>query len=89
LTNTIHGKKLRKLPVWFLSRNVNNQAVVSYRSNNRKKYEYTQNILQLFVDFKKAYDGMHRESLYNIMEGVENSKKLIELFKMCMKNTQY
>jgi hypothetical protein len=36
-----------------------------------KKYEFLQNIWQLFVDFKKAYDSIHRQSLYNILE--ENS----------------
>lgn len=28
-------------------------------------YEYSQNIWQLFVDFKKAYNSVHWKSLYN------------------------
>lgn len=32
-----------------------------------KKYKYDLNIWQLFVDFKEAYDSVHRGSLYNIM----------------------
>lgn len=32
-----------------------------------KKYEYRQNIWQVFVDFKKACDSIHRDSMYNIM----------------------
>lgn len=54
-----------------------------------KKYEYKQNILQLFIDFKKAYDSIHRDSLYNIMDEVGIPKKLIDLIKICVENTQY
>jgi len=54
-----------------------------------KKYEYRQNIWQLFIDLKKAYDSVHRESLYNIMDEVGIPKKLIGLTKMCMENTLY
>ncbi|KAL4148527.1 hypothetical protein QTP88_002756 [Uroleucon formosanum] len=53
------------------------------------KYEYRQNIWQLFVDFKKAYDSVHRESLYNIIEVFGITKKLVALTKMCMEDTQY
>jgi len=44
---------------------------------------------QLFIDFKKAYDSIHRESLYNIMYEFGFPKKLIALTKMCMENTKY
>jgi hypothetical protein len=32
----------------------------------RKKWEYNETVHQLFVDFKKAYDSVRREVLYNI-----------------------
>jgi len=54
-----------------------------------KRYEYRQNIWQLFIDFKKAYDSIHRESLYNIMYKFGFPKQLIALTKMCMENTKY
>jgi hypothetical protein len=54
-----------------------------------KKYEYRQNIWQLFVDFKKAYDSVHRESLYNIMKEFGIPNKLVALTKMCMEDTLY
>jgi len=41
------------------------------------------------VNFKKAYDSVHWENLYNIMDEVGIPKKLIGLTKMCMENTQY
>jgi len=54
-----------------------------------KKYEYRQNIWQLFIDFNKAFDSVHQESLYNIMYKVGFPKKFKGLTKMCMENTQY
>lgn len=54
-----------------------------------KKYEYWQSIWQLFVDFKKAYDSIRRERLYNIMDEVGVSEKPIFLTKICTENKQY
>jgi hypothetical protein len=31
-----------------------------------KKWEYNEVVHQLFIDFKKAYDSVRREVLYNI-----------------------
>jgi hypothetical protein len=33
----------------------------------RKKWEYNETVHQLFIDFKKAYDLVRREILYNIL----------------------
>ena len=32
-----------------------------------KKWEYNEVVHQLFIDFKKAYDSVRREALYNIL----------------------
>jgi hypothetical protein len=32
-----------------------------------KKWEYNETVHQLFIDFKKAYDSVRRELLYNIL----------------------
>jgi hypothetical protein len=32
-----------------------------------KKWEYNGAVHQLFIDFKKAYDSVRREALYNIL----------------------
>jgi sorting nexin-29 len=42
-----------------------------------KKYEYRQNIWQLFIYFKNAYDSVHRESLYNIRDEVGIIRKFL------------
>jgi hypothetical protein len=36
-----------------------------------KKWEYNETVHQLFVDFKKAYDSVRREVLYNTLIQVE------------------
>jgi hypothetical protein len=36
---------------------------------------------QVFVDFKKTYDSIHQESLYNIIYEFEIPSKLISLTK--------
>jgi len=54
-----------------------------------KNYEFRQNVWQVFVDFKKSYDNIHRESLYNIMAEFGFPAKLIALTKVCTEGTKY
>jgi len=42
---------------------------------------------QLFIDFKKAYDSVRREVLYNILIEFGVPKKLVRLIKMCLNET--
>jgi hypothetical protein len=42
---------------------------------------------QLFIDFKKAYDSIKREVLYNILLEFCTPKKLVRLIKMCLNET--
>jgi hypothetical protein len=52
-----------------------------------KKWEYNGAVHQLFVDFKKAYDSVRREDLYNILIEVGILLKLVRLIKMCLIET--
>jgi hypothetical protein len=38
-----------------------------------KEWEYNETVNQLFVDFKKAYDSLGMEVLYNILVRVQDT----------------
>jgi hypothetical protein len=48
-----------------------------------KKWECNGTVRQLFIDFKKAYDSVRREALYNILIEFGKLIKLVRLIKMC------
>jgi hypothetical protein len=50
---------------------------------DKKKWEYNETVHQLFIDFKKAYDSVRREILYNILIEFGEPMKLVRLVKMC------
>jgi hypothetical protein len=52
-----------------------------------KKWEYNGMVHQLFIDFKKAYDSIKREVLYNILLEFGTPKKPVGLIKMCLNET--
>jgi len=41
----------------------------------------------VYIDFKKAYDSVRREALYNILIEFDIPKKLVRLIKMCLTET--
>jgi hypothetical protein len=53
----------------------------------RKKWEYNCTIHQLFIDFKKAYNSVRREVLYNILIQFGIPRKLVGLIQMCLNKT--
>jgi len=46
--------------------------------------EYNEAVYQFFIDFKKAYDSVSRESLCNILIESGIPMKLVTLIKMCL-----
>jgi hypothetical protein len=51
---------------------------------NILKWEYNEAVHQLSVDFKKAYDSVRREVLYNILIEFGIPLKSVRLVKMCL-----
>jgi hypothetical protein len=47
-----------------------------------KKWEYNGMVHQLYIDFKKAYNSVKREVLYNVLLEFGIPKKLVRLIKM-------
>ncbi|KAJ4429626.1 hypothetical protein ANN_21827 [Periplaneta americana] len=52
-----------------------------------KKWKYKGTVHQLFIDFKKAYDSVKREVLYDILIEFGIPKKLVRSIKMCLSET--
>jgi hypothetical protein len=50
-----------------------------------KKLEHNEAVHQLFIDFKKPYDSVRREILYNIHIEFGIPMKLVRLIKMSLK----
>ena len=52
-----------------------------------KKWEFNEEVNQLFIDFKKAYDSVRREILYKILIEFGILRKLVRLIKMSLTET--
>jgi retron-type reverse transcriptase len=52
-----------------------------------KKWEYKGTVHKLFIDFKKAYDSVKREVLYNVPLEFGIPKKLVKIIKMYLNET--
>jgi hypothetical protein len=49
--------------------------------------EYNETVHQLFIDFKRTYDSVGMEVLYNILTEFEVPMKLFRLIKICLNET--
>jgi sorting nexin-29 len=52
-----------------------------------KKWEYNGTVYQLFIDFKKAYDSVRGEALYNILIEFGIPRKIVGLIKVYLNET--
>jgi len=52
-----------------------------------KKWEYNEEVHQLFIDFKKTYDSVRREVLYKNLIEIGIPRKLVRLVKMSLNET--
>jgi hypothetical protein len=61
--------------------------IFSSRRILEKKWEYNEAMHQLCIDFKKAYDSLKTEALYNILIEFGIPMKLVRLIKMHLSET--
>ena len=61
--------------------------ILCIRQKLDKKWEYNEQVHQLFIDFKKAYDSVSMEVLYKILLEFGIPRKLVRLIKMSLTET--
>jgi hypothetical protein len=75
---------IRNISVGF---DVTNQLLAGkmfcIRQIQEKKWEYNEKVHHLLIHFKKAYDSIWRELLYNILTESRVLMKLVRLITMC------
>ena len=62
--------------------------IFNIRQLLEKSYEYNVDHEHLFIDFRQAYDSIHRPSMWQILREFGVPMKLINLIKMCINNSQ-
>jgi hypothetical protein len=74
--------------VWILTQQVSYSLYIfCIHQILEKKWEYNKAVHQLFIDFKKAYNSVRREVLYNILIQSDIPRKLVNLIKMGLNET--
>ena len=62
--------------------------IFALKITNEKIWEYNQSVHYLFTDFQKAYDSIHRDTLWECMEEFKIPNKLINLCRTCVQKTR-
>jgi hypothetical protein len=70
--------------MWIPTQQFNYWSHKLLSSNTWEKWENSEVKHQLFIDFKKAYDSVRGEVLYNILVEFGISMELERLIKMCL-----
>ena len=73
--------------MWISTKQVTTDHIFCIRQILEKKWENNEAVHRLFIDFKKAYDSVRREVLYNILIKFGIHVKLVRLIKMCLTGT--
>jgi hypothetical protein len=63
---------------------LHNRSTTDHMFCFRQILEKKMGVPQLFTDFKKAYDSVRREVLYNVLIEFGIPMKLVSLIKMCL-----
>jgi hypothetical protein len=77
-------KLLEFINVDFGQQNIYCSYILLSSDTLEKKWEYNGAVHALFLDFKKAYNPVRREVLYNILIEFGISMKLVSLINVCL-----
>jgi hypothetical protein len=61
--------------------------ISAFKIINEKIWEYNQSVQYLLIDFRKAYDSVHRDTLRKCMEEFKIPTKLMSMCKTCVRKT--
>ena len=73
--------------MWILMQRSTTDHIFCINQILENKWECNEAVHQLFIDFKKAYDSIRKEVLYNILIELGIPTKLVRLTKMCLTET--
>jgi len=62
--------------------------ILALKIINTILWEYNQSVQYLFIYFQKAYDSIHRDTLWECMKEFKISTNLINMCKTCVKKTR-
>jgi hypothetical protein len=71
----------------FLCNRSTSDHIFSIHQVLEEKWEYNEAVHQLFMDFKKTYDSVRRDVLYNILIEFGIPMKLVRLIKIHLSET--
>ena len=72
----------------FRKKRATTDHIFTIRQIMEKYWEYNKDLYQLFIDFKQAYDSIHRPSVWSILLEFGIPMKLIRLIKLCLSDTK-
>ena len=85
---TLYAEEITGNHQWGFRRNSSTtDHVFCIRQKLEKKLDYNTAVHKLFICFKKAYDSVRREVLYNILIEFGIPMQLVRLLKMCLNET--
>jgi len=73
--------------MWLSTQQVTIDHIFCIFQTLEKKWENNEEVHQLFIDFKKAYDSIRREVLCKILIEFGIPRKLVRLIKKCLTET--
>ena len=79
--------KLREEQAGFRKNRSCSEQIFTLRNIIEQSLEFQQSMIINFIDFKKAFDSIHRETMWNILELYGIPKKFINIFRTIYENS--